>query len=278
MSRRSKELLFQKKVKSLIAQADRLQGDAVKRTISLLNDARKEVISQVAATEWEMYHLPQRKAAIERALQEFASQYEIDLHDSQKELWAIGKDLVDAPIRQVGIGIAIPEIDVTALAILQDYSSDLVSGLTGDAIKKINQELTMGMMGAKQPHEVMKAVGMNLNDKSIFRSIAHRAETIVRTESGRVFEAANQARRESAAQVIPGLKKQWKHNHSAKMPRISHLAADGQIREIDEPFDVDGEQLMYPRDPAGSAANTINCNCYSIPYHENWEVAAENAA
>jgi uncharacterized protein with gpF-like domain len=47
-----------------------------------------------------------------------------------------------------------------------------------------------------------------------------------------------------------------------------HLAADGQVQDIDEPFDVGGEQLMYPGDPAGSPGNTINCRCTVLPVME----------
>jgi len=142
---------------------------------------------------------------------------------------------------------------------MQGFSTDLVKGLTDDANKKISQELTLGLLGQKTPYEVMGAIGRNLKDKSIFKSIAHRAETITRTEAGRVLEAAGQARKEKAAQVVPGLMKQWHYGHTAKNPRLDHMAAHGQIRKVDEPFDVGGEKLMYPRDPAGSAANTINC-------------------
>jgi hypothetical protein len=42
------------------------------------------------------------------------------------------------------------------------------------------------------------------------------------------------------------------------------------IRNVDEPFDVGGEKLMYPRDPAGSPGNTINCSCYTVPYMASW--------
>jgi hypothetical protein len=31
------------------------------------------------------------------------------------------------------------------------------------------------------------------------------------------------------------------------------------------PFVVGGEELMYPRDPNGSAENTINCSCLLYP-------------
>jgi uncharacterized protein with gpF-like domain len=152
-----------------------------------------------------------------------------------------------------------------------------VGGLGKDAAQKIVNELTLGLMGHKTPFEVIQAVGKNLKDPSIFKSIAARAETIVRTECGRVLKAAAQARLDKAGEVVPGLKKMWKHGGSA-MPRPAHLAADGQIREANQPFNVGGEELMYPQDPAGSPGNTINCSCYSVPYKEEWQEAAKKAA
>jgi len=50
--------------------------------------------------------------------------------------------------------------------------------------------------------------------------------------------------------------------------RDSHAKADGQIVAIDEPFDVGGEKIMYPGDPAGSAECVINCRCTVLPYLE----------
>ena len=117
----------------------------------------------------------------------------------------------------------------------------------------------------------MGAIGRNLKSKSIFKSIAARAETITMTEAGRVLEAASQARKVAAASVVPGLQKQWYYGHSPRQPRPAHLAAHGQVRDVDKPFDVGGEKLMYPKDPAGSARNTIRCGCTSLPYHPRWE-------
>jgi len=274
----SKEQIFQRKVKQLIKQADRLEDQAVKRVIRQLNTARKEVAATVASTEWQAYHLPEMKAAIERTMQEFGRTYEVELREAQRSFWEAGIDRVDIPLREIGVYQAIPEIDMTALSILQDYGADLVGGLSKDVIKKINQELTLGIMGQKSPYDVMGAIGRKLKDKSIFRSIAVRAETITRTEAGRVLEAAGQARKEKAAQVVPGLQKQWFYGHSPKMPRLDHMAADGQIRDVDKPFNVGGEELMYPRDPGGSARNTINCGCSSIPYHPRWEEVSNEMA
>ena len=273
-----RERAFRRKVNDLIRQANRLEKAEVKKVIKLLADARKDVAAQIASTEWQAYHLPQLKAGIERALQSFGDQYGVEMREMQREFWQQGADMTDLPLREIGINAAIPEIDTTALSILQGYSSDLVTGLSQDAVKKINGEITRGIIGQKSPYEVMQAVGRNLKDKSIFKSIAHRADTIVRTEAGRVFEAAGQARKEAAVQVVPGLQKQWYYGHSPRLPRIDHMAVSGQIRDIDKPFDVGGEKLMYPKDPAGSAANTINCGCTSLPYHQDWDAEIERQA
>lgn len=274
----AKERAFNKKVNQLIKKAGSMEDDAVKRAVKLLSKARKEVAATVASTKWEAYHLPELKAGIERAMQDFGTQYGIDLRDAQMEFWDHGIDMVDLPLRKVGIYAVIPEIDMAALSIMQDFSTDLVVNLSKDAARKVSMEMSMGIMGQKSPYEVMQAVGRNLKDKSIFKSIAARAETITRNECGRVMEMAGQARRENAAKVVPGLGKEWKHGSGSRVPRLTHVAVDGQTRKADEDFDVNGEKLSYPRDPKGSAKNTINCGCYTVPFHEDWDKAVEDQA
>lgn len=275
----AKEKAFERKVRQLLKNVDKLGDDGVRRVIRLLSDARKNVAATVGSTEWEIFRLQELKGGVERALQEFGTKFGVEMRETQREFWARGIDLVDVPIREVGIVAAIPEIDTTALAIMQDFSADLITNLTQDAIKKINTEITLGLMGNKSPFEVMQAVGRNLKDKSIFTSIQHRASVIVEHEAGRVLEMAGQARKEAAARVVPGLQKQWHYGLAfRRVPRVSHQAADGQVRDIDRPFNVGGELLQFPRGPAGSAKNTINCKCTSLAFHADWDAAVEREA
>ena len=37
---------------------------------------------------------------------------------------------------------------------------------------------------------------------------------------------------------------------------------------LNEPFEIDGENLMYPGDPNGSPGNVINCRCSKVPVVE----------
>ncbi len=52
--------------------------------------------------------------------------------------------------------------------------------------------------------------------------------------------------------------------------RASHIEADERYSEnpipVDEYFEVDGERLAYPGDPAGSPGNVCNCHCTILPF------------
>jgi len=56
--------------------------------------------------------------------------------------------------------------------------------------------------------------------------------------------------------------KEWRAVLDSKT-RPAHVVADGQVKKINEPFEVDNELLMYPSDSSlgASIENTINCRC-----------------
>jgi hypothetical protein len=124
----------------------------------------------------------------------------------------------------------------------------------------------MVLIGAQNPSDAATKIGTYLSEGGRARAL-----TVVRTEVGRAYSAAAQARMEQSADVIPGLSKQWRKSGKLK-PRQTHAIADGQIRKVKEPFLVGGEKLMHPRDPKASAKNTVNCGCTSLPFMANWEV------
>lgn len=85
----------------------------------------------------------------------------------------------------------------------------------------------------------------------------NRAIKIVRTESVR---AANYGVRKGADTYEFEVVKSW-----ASIPdnrrRHSHMAVDGEVREMDEPF---SNGLQYPGDPNGPAKEVIFCRCNLI--------------
>jgi len=104
----------------------------------------------------------------------------------------------------------------------------------------------------------------------------NRADIIARTEIGRAYSISRQARDEESAKILPGLKKQWISYPGARDKDmgggrgfVSHVDANGQIRDVDQPFEVGGEELMAPR-MGEKAENNVNCRCQSVPYMEEW--------
>jgi len=58
--------------------------------------------------------------------------------------------------------------------------------------------------------------------------------------------------------------KEWASAHDSRV-RSTHLAADGQVVGIDEPFLVGSSELMYPGDPNGPIGEIANCRCTVLP-------------
>lgn len=144
--------------------------------------------------------------------------------------------------------------------------TDRISNIGVTVANRINSELGLAAIGAQTPSQAAGKIAGILETGGRTRAL-----TIVRTELGRAFSVAGQARFEQAAEVLPGLKKQWRR--SGKLhSRPDHDIADGQTQAVMDPFLVGGERLMFPRDPAASAKQTINCGCTSLPLMESWEV------
>ena len=59
------------------------------------------------------------------------------------------------------------------------------------------------------------------------------------------------------------------HDDDVRSPEkgdaFDHRSADGEVVGVNEPFMRSGAPLMYPGDPDGDAANTINCRCTILP-------------
>jgi SPP1 gp7 family putative phage head morphogenesis protein len=93
--------------------------------------------------------------------------------------------------------------------------------------------------------------------KTLFEeTYKNRAKTIARTET---ISATNYAQLEAGEQF--GARKKIWITALDERTRPAHAEANGQIVDLDEPFIVDGEELMYPGDKNGSPENIINCRC-----------------
>jgi len=212
---------------------------------------------------WRLPHLRQELTRLKRELGQALAQ---SASTGTGAAFAMGKDVLDVPLAAAGVRIAaiLPELDLAPLLASRNFQTERMRDISSAAVRAANNEIGLVMVGVQSPGEAIGKVAKHIS------SSRGRALTVVRTEMGRAFSTATQERLEQARTMLPGLKKEWRKSGKIHS-RSAHDAADGQTVSVDKAFFVGGEALMFPRDPAASAKNTINCGCSSLPVMDNWK-------
>lgn len=160
----------------------------------------------------------------------------------RKELFGSFAALVTNWIRRFGAQKVTEIIGTT-----RDQAMEVINEITKEATRE-------GLAQAATGRMIKKA----MDERSAVMSVA-RSRVIARTETHAASQAASHAAIKSTG--LPA-KKEW-ISASGSRTRDDHADADGQLVSLDKPFIVGGEELQYPGDPSGSAANVINCRCAS---------------
>jgi len=234
-----------------------------KETVRFLKGLRRDIRTAIVGAEgWEVGFLTSIRDEIGRAIRRFEGRFSALVSGSQDLAWGLGIDGVDKVLTAAEITAIAPILSDAQLIILRDFSADLVSGLTADTLAKINNAVSLGVVGARSPYETMKDIDRTLGIEKV-KGVTARAEKIARTEVGRAQSVARQARMEQMAERVPDLKKQW---ITGINPRETHARMDGQVRWVNDPYILNGYRPMEPRDPSLPAKEVVNCNCTSEVY------------
>jgi HK97 family phage portal protein len=164
---------------------------------------------------------------------------------------AFGKQALESVADRYDMQVPDGSVILKWIRAQESKHSKLVNDTTADEISKILADARAN--GESIPDMVAKT-------KQYFDNIGYRAERVARCNVVACNNAAAQD-----VYVENGVEKhEWLATNDDRT-RDDHAEADGQVKPINEPFDVGGEQLMYPGDPAGSAENTIQCRCTELP-------------
>ena len=111
---------------------------------------------------------------------------------------------------------------------------------------------------------IIKGESVNKIAKRLYTVIPDRNMAMLKTHARTmVTSAQNQGRMErfkEAQSLGINIKKQWIATIDART-RFSHVMLDGQIRDLDEDFEVDGLKIREPADPFAHPSLTYNCRC-----------------
>lgn len=119
--------------------------------------------------------------------------------------------------------------------------------------KAINSEVSRGIATGLSYGDVAKNISRASNANM------NKACRIARTEGHRIKNAAAYDAQKKAQEAGADVVKQWDATLD-KRTRPHHSQLDGQIRELDEPFEVAGHTAMYPGG-FGVASEDIHCRC-----------------
>ena len=119
--------------------------------------------------------------------------------------------------------------------------------------KVISQEATRGVASGLTYEDIAR------NISNAAKAPLSNANRIARTEAHRIQQASTMDAQQSAKKKGANVVKQWDATLDGAT-RETHRKLDGQIREVDEPFEVDGMSAMYPGD-FGDPAEDCNCRC-----------------
>ena len=153
---------------------------------------------------------------------------------------------------------------------LRDRETNLERVVDGDTATMVKETIARGVDAGETEKQLMDRILRT--DSEIFGKA--RAQRIARTEAHIAAMAGDhQAMRQAGI-----ARRQWL---SAPDARETHREANGEIRAIDEPFQVGDAELMFPGDPDGGADHpeeVINCRCVLLTLDDAEATTAEEVA
>ena len=137
-------------------------------------------------------------------------------------------------------------------------------GINTKAMKNaIRQEVTRGISSSMSSADIARNIDNRMN------SGLYNSYRIARTEGHRINQEASFDAMKKAKDAGADVVKQWDSTLDGRT-RPHHRMLDGQIRELEDPFEVDGLQAQYPSG-FGKASEDINCRCLVLEIGR-WEL------
>ena len=161
-----------------------------------------------------------------------------------------------------GIPLIVPIDQAAAIkAVLTDskVSKGLYNALGVDVAKlkrTIRSEISRGIAASLPYSDIAR------NITNVTKAPMGRAKTIVRTEGHRIQQASTMDAQNAAKARGADVVKQWDASLDSRT-RETHRRLDGQIREVEEPFEIGGREVMAPG-YFGDPAEDCNCRCVSL--------------
>ena len=121
--------------------------------------------------------------------------------------------------------------------------------------KLMNSAITQGIIQGEDIRQIAKRIADTTGESSYKSAVRNARTAFTGAQNAGRMEGLHQAQ-----ELGIKVKKQWMATLDNRT-RDAHAELDGQIRDVDEPFEVDGMEIDYPGDPSADPSLVYNCRC-----------------
>lgn len=124
--------------------------------------------------------------------------------------------------------------------------------------KHINSAITQGILQGESIDKISQRLAATVTDMSHTSAIRNARTMTTSAQNGGRIDSYKRAENMGIK-----LMQVWLSTLDNRT-RHEHILLDGQKRKVGEPFEVDGEKIYFPGDPAAEPYLTYNCRCTLI--------------
>jgi hypothetical protein len=255
------------RIRPILRRAGRLEDAAVRAQLRIRPDARRAILARmVDAGAFDRFRLTLLLQAIDIEIMQGTAAAQRAIAGATEQAFGLGQRFSWIAL---GTSEGLVGISRELVRAVVFVTTDQVRDVWGELGSRLKLIIRRAALGVTDPFEAMKSLARVIRDPKTFGRAFWRAETIVRTEVGRAFQIASQDELERATMAGVEVRKYWLTAHDERV-RDTHRQAGLDYVEAnaivwDGLFKVGADELRYPKDPNGSAGETINCRCVSVP-------------
>lgn len=134
---------------------------------------------------------------------------------------------------------------------------------------KISNSITKSILMGESIPEAARRLSKEVSNDDMKAMIRYARTAMTGAQNAGRIEAMHEAKGMGI-----WIKKQWLATLD-KRTRDAHQHLDGQIKDVDEPFESDLGEIKFPGDPEAEPGNVYNCRCTLINVYPEYESHAQ---
>ena len=130
--------------------------------------------------------------------------------------------------------------------------------------KKVNGAVVQGIIQGESIPQIAKRIAEVTGSQNLQQMVSFARTAMTGAQNAGRIDAMHQAQ-----SLGIKLKKRWMATLDHRT-RDAHQELDMQTVDVDEPFEVFGQEIMFPGDPNAAPELVMNCRCTLVQYHPEY--------